>query len=61
MTSPRKGEVHRVTKETNVMVRLKLDGTGQCKVATGIAFLDHMLNQIASHGLIDLEINASSI
>ena len=58
MTTPRKGEIHRVTGETDVKVRLGLDGTGQCKVSTGVAFLDHMVHQIASHGLIDLEINA---
>ena len=59
MTSPRQGEVHRVTKETDVLVRLNLDGSGQCKVSTGVAFLDHMLHQISSHGLLDLEINAN--
>ncbi len=59
MTSPRLGQVHRVTNETNVNVNLSLDGCGTCKVSTGIAFLDHMLNQIASHGLLDLEIKAT--
>ncbi len=58
MTKNRNGQIHRVTKETDVMVRLNLDGKGQCNVETGIAFLDHMLQQIASHGLIDLEIKA---
>jgi imidazoleglycerol-phosphate dehydratase len=53
------GEVHRQTGETDVRVRLCLDGTGQCQVATGVPFLDHMLHQISSHGLLDLEINAS--
>ena len=58
MNSSRKGEIHRVTKETDVLVRLNLDGTGNCKVSTGIGFLDHMLQQISSHGLFDLEITA---
>ncbi len=55
----RVGVVHRVTGETNVSVRLDLDGTGECAVATGVAFLDHMLHQLSSHGLLDLEIKAS--
>ena len=58
MKSIRTGDIHRVTGETDVRVRLGLDGIGKCKVNTGVAFLDHMLNQISSHGLIDLEISA---
>ena len=58
MTYKREGEVHRVTKETNVLVRLNLDGSGKCKISSGIAFLDHMLHQISSHGLFDLEVIA---
>ena len=54
----RKGDIHRVTGETDVKVRLDLDGSGQCQASTGVTFLDHMLHQISSHGLIDLEINA---
>ncbi|MDP5016043.1 imidazoleglycerol-phosphate dehydratase HisB [Anabaena sp. UHCC 0187] len=50
--------VHRTTGETNVHVTINLDGTGICKVSTGIPFLDHMLHQIASHGLFDLDIQA---
>ena len=50
--------VHRVTGETNVTVSLNLDGQGKCSAKTGIPFLDHMLNQISSHGLIDLEVEA---
>ncbi len=50
--------VNRITGETNVQVMLNLDGTGKCQVATGIPFLDHMLHQIASHSLIDLEVRA---
>ena len=58
MNSPRQGEVHRITNETNVKVNLVIDGTGKCQVATGVAFLDHMLHQISSHGLFDLDITA---
>jgi len=58
MTSKRQGETHRKTGETDVLVCLVLDGTGKCVVDTGVAFLDHMLQQIASHGLLDLSIKA---
>jgi imidazoleglycerol-phosphate dehydratase len=54
----RTGEIHRVTGETDVRVQLNLDGTGRCQVATGVPFLDHMLHQLASHGLLDLEVSA---
>lgn len=54
----RTASVHRITKETDVEVSLNLDGTGKCHAATGIPFLDHMLQQISSHGLIDLEVQA---
>jgi imidazoleglycerol-phosphate dehydratase len=50
--------VQRNTLETQISVRVDLDGTGKSKLATGIGFLDHMLDQIARHGLIDLEIEA---
>jgi imidazoleglycerol-phosphate dehydratase len=50
--------VHRVTGETDVTVSLNLDGSGQCQADTGIPFLDHMLHQISSHGLIDLTVKA---
>lgn len=52
----RTAEVSRKTAETNIRVALNLDGTGQSQLATGIGFLDHMLDQIARHGLIDLDI-----
>jgi imidazoleglycerol-phosphate dehydratase len=55
---PRQAEVTRNTAETQISVRVDLDGTGQAKLATGIGFFDHMLDQIARHGLIDLEIDA---
>jgi imidazoleglycerol-phosphate dehydratase len=55
-TSDRTADVSRNTKETQIRVRLNLDGTGQGEFATGIGFLDHMLDQVARHGLIDLHI-----
>ena len=52
------GSVERKTKETQISVRINLDGTGKADIATGIGFFDHMLDQIARHGLVDLEIKA---
>jgi imidazoleglycerol-phosphate dehydratase len=57
-SSHRKAEVVRSTAETRITARVDLDGTGQAKLSTGIGFFDHMLDQIARHGLIDLEIEA---
>ena len=54
----RQAEISRNTLETQISVRLDLDGSGQGKFATGVPFLDHMLDQIARHGLIDLEVEA---
>ena len=54
----RTADVSRQTAETRIRVQLNLDGTGQCQVNTGIGFFDHMLDQIARHGLIDLDIQA---
>ncbi len=54
----RQADIDRKTMETQISVRLDLDGTGKSKIATGVGFLDHMLDQVARHGLIDLEISA---
>jgi imidazoleglycerol-phosphate dehydratase len=54
----RSAEVQRNTLETQVRVKVDLDGSGQSSLATGIGFFDHMLDQIARHGLIDLEVTA---
>ncbi|TSA17782.1 MAG: imidazoleglycerol-phosphate dehydratase HisB [Betaproteobacteria bacterium] len=54
----RTASVTRNTSETQISVSLNLDGSGSAKLATGIAFLDHMLDQVARHGMIDLEIAA---
>jgi len=56
--SHRVAEVRRDTAETQIRVRIDLDGAGTSKLATGIGFFDHMLDQLARHGLIDLEIEA---
>ena len=54
----RQAEIIRNTLETQVTVRVNLDGTGQGKFSTGVHFLDHMLDQIARHGLIDIDVQA---
>ena len=58
VATPRVAEVVRNTNETKIRVRVNLDGTGQSRLSTGIGFFDHMLDQIARHGMIDLEIEA---
>ena len=54
----RTAEITRNTNETRIRVAINLDGTGRQKLNTGVPFLDHMLDQIARHGLIDLEVHA---
>ncbi|MEG2999893.1 MAG: imidazoleglycerol-phosphate dehydratase, partial [Comamonas sp.] len=56
-TTARVAEVQRNTAETRVHVRVDLDGTGKAHLNSGIGFLDHMLDQIARHGLVDLHID----
>jgi len=57
--NPRSADIRRDTKETQIRVRIDLDGTGAATLSTGIGFFDHMLDQIARHGLIDLDIAAT--
>ena len=54
----RSAEVTRDTAETRIRVKLNLDGNGSARLASGVPFLDHMLDQIARHGLVDLEVEA---
>ena len=54
----RSADVERNTLETQIRVKINLDGTGQSRLATGVGFFDHMLDQIARHGVIDLEVEA---
>jgi len=54
----RSAEIQRDTKETQVFVAVALDGRGEAKLASGIPFLDHMLDQVARHGLVDLTVRA---
>src|SRR5476651_1998117 len=55
----RKATVKRKTKETDISVELNIDGTGKYEISTGIGFLDHMLEQLSRHSLIDLKVAAS--
>ena len=54
----RKAKILRKTKETNISVEVNIDGKGKYNIKTGIGFLDHMLEQISKHSLIDLTIKA---
>ena len=54
----RRAEIDRTTKETTIRAAVDLDGTGAARISTGIGFLDHMLEQLARHGLIDIELDA---
>ncbi|MBE9559904.1 MAG: imidazoleglycerol-phosphate dehydratase HisB [Proteobacteria bacterium] len=54
----RTASVERNTLETQIQVKVNLDGTGECNLDTGVPFLEHMLDQVARHGLIDLDITA---
>jgi len=54
----RQASVERNTLETQIQVKINLDGSGECKLDTGVPFLEHMLDQVARHGLIDMEITA---
>ena len=54
----RSAEISRNTLETQIRVKLDLDGSGRARLATGIGFLDHMLDQVARHGMFDLEVEA---
>jgi imidazoleglycerol-phosphate dehydratase len=56
---PRNAEIERKTKETRISVKLDIDGTGQANINTGIGFLDHMLEQLARHSLMDITLNAN--
>jgi imidazoleglycerol-phosphate dehydratase len=55
---PRKASLHRKTKETDIRVEIDLDGSGAYDVSTGVGFLDHMLEQLARHSLIDITLKA---
>ena len=56
--SQRKANVERNTNETRIQVSVDLDGTGNCKLETGVPFLEHMLDQVGRHGLVDIDIIA---
>ena len=57
----RKGKVSRKTKETSISVEVNIDGKGKYQIDTGIGFLDHMLEQLSKHSLIDLKVKQKEI
>ena len=59
MPKPRTAKVERNTNETRIAVEVNLDGEGRAELATGVPFLDHMLDQVARHGMIDLVVRAA--
>ena len=59
MSSPRTASIERNTSETQIKLSINLDGTGAAQLQTGVAFFDHMLTQIARHGLIDIDLEAN--
>ena len=61
MSDRRQAEIQRKTNETEISVFLNVDGTGVSDINTGVPFLDHMLHQISSHGLFDLNIKAIGV
>ena len=58
LAAPRLARVERSTKETTITVTVNLDGAGRAELATGVPFLDHMLDQVARHGMLDLTVQA---
>lgn len=58
LVAPRKARIERKTAETRIVVEVKLDGSGRAELATGVPFLDHMLDQVARHGMLDLDVTA---
>ncbi|MET0204102.1 MAG: imidazoleglycerol-phosphate dehydratase, partial [Casimicrobiaceae bacterium] len=58
MPKPRRAKVERNTKETRIKVDVNLDGEGRAELSTGVPFLDHMLDQLARHGMLDLVVHA---
>jgi imidazoleglycerol phosphate dehydratase HisB len=59
-SSPRRARIERRTAETGIVVEIDLDGSGRAEFATGVPFLDHMLDQVARHGMIDLVVKTTA-